>query len=329
VKAIVLQNRQARVEEAPDPVARGRDVVVKVMATPICGSDRGAWLGAEPARYAGHEGAGLVVSTDRSSLLREGDRVALNPLAGCGECAYCRSGRYIFCQSMPACGTHFAQYVLKPDFVCTPLPEDIGWDTGSMACCALGPAFSALKRMGLSAFHTLLITGLGPVGMGALAIAKFLGARVVAVDTVPFRKNMAAGLGADLVLDAADPGLLPRIREAARPGPMIRAFDASGSAAAERLCLDAMEPGGVVAFAGENHSELAVRPSQDFIRKGLTLLGAWHYDLSDREAMIALLRRSPLVPRLVTGVFGFSRAQEAFETFMGGQACKVVLHPWE
>jgi len=329
MKRLVLQDKKAWTEDVPDPVAEGCRVVVKIEATPICGSDKGAFYHSEPIRGAGHEGSGVVVSTDKSTLLKEGDRVILNPLAGCGICIYCRSGDYIFCPDMPAFNSHFAQYVAIQDFVCTPLPEDIPFDVGSMACCALGPAFSSIKRMGLKAFDTLLITGLGPVGMGAVTIAKFLNARVIAVDVLPYRRKMAEDFGADIVLDAADPDILTKIREGARPGRMKHAIDASGNPTAERLCIDAMEAGGTVAFAGENQNDFTIRPSPDFIRKGLTLFGAWHYNLMDKEQMLTILRRSPLVPKLITHTFGFTNVQEAFETFCGGDACKVVLHPWE
>ena len=329
MKSLVLQNKKVWVEDAPVPVVSDGYVVVKVMSTPICGSDKGAYFSNTPARWAGHEGTGVVVDAGKSSILRIRDRVVLNPLGGCGTCVYCLTGRYIFCGNMPECATHFAQYLRVHDFVCPVLPDDISYDTGAMACCALGPAFSAIRRMQLTALNTLLITGLGPVGMGAVAIAKFLGARIIAVDAVPFRKKMAEDFGADVVLDAADPDLLAKVRDAARPGRLLHALDASGNSYAERLCINAMEPGGMVAFAGENHSELAVGPSHDFIRKGLTVFGVWHYDLSLWEEMKVLLRRSPLVPRLVTHTFGFSQAQEAFDQFMGGDACKVVLHPWE
>ena len=329
MKSVVLQNKKAWLEDVPDPVAQDEYVVVRVESTPICGSDRGAFLSEKPVYGAGHEGAGIVVDVDKSTLLKKGDRVVLNPLGGCGVCSYCLSGSYIFCQNTPPFYSHFAQYLKLQDFICTILPEDISYDLGSMACCALGPAFSAARRMDLKAFDTLLITGLGPVGMGALCVAKFVGARVIGVDAVEFRKNMAAELGADLVLDAADPDILQKIREFARPGRMQRAIDASGNAAAERLCIDAMEPGGIVAFAGENNKEIPIRPSADFIRKGLTLMGVWHYNIHDREQMLAMVRRSPLIPKLITHTYGFTQVQEAFEKFNSIDVCKVVLHPWQ
>ena len=330
MKSLVLANKKAIVEEVPDPAAEKEWVIVKIESTPICGSDKGPFFGTEPVRNAGHEGSGIVVDAGESTMLRKGDRVILNPLSGCGHCELCLTGNYIYCTEKPPFGTHFAQFVKVQDFVCTVLPDDISYDTGAMACCALGPGFSSIKRMNLRAFDTLLVTGLGPVGMGAVVIAKFLGARVIAVDTVPFRKKMARDVfGADVVLDAADPEIEAQIREAAKPARLIRAIDASGNPAAERLCINVMDGGGIISFVGENHGEIPVSPSKDFIRKGLTLMGSWHCNLNDRAEMISLLRRSPLVPKLVTHTFGFSRVQEAFEVFVGGDACKVVLKPWE
>lgn len=329
MKSLVLHDHKAWVEDVPDPKAQREWVVVKIEATPICGSDKNAFFSETPVRTSGHEGAGVVVDAAGSSVLKNGDRVILNPLSGCGECELCLSGNYIYCENKPPFDTHFAQYVRVQDFVCTKLPEDISYDLGSMACCALGPAFSSIRRMGLSAFDTLLVTGLGPVGMGAVSIAKYLNARVIALDTVPFRKKMAEEMGADVVLDAADPDVLAQIKEAVRPGRMLHAVDASGNAKAERLCIDAMAPGGHVAFIGENHSEIPIRPSEDFIRKGLTLLGSWHYNLHDREDMLTMLRRWPRIQNLITDTFGFSQVQEAFDKFVGGDTCKVVLHPWE
>lgn len=329
MKSLVLHDSKAWLEEIPDPKAHDNWVVVKIESTPICGSDKGAFLSASPIRGAGHEGSGIVVEVDKSSLLKVGDRVILNPLSGCGECSLCRSGNYIYCQNKPTFFTHFAQYVLVQDFVCTILPEDISYDIGSLACCALGPAFSSAKRMNIRAFDTVLITGLGPVGLGAVTIAKFLNARVIAVDTLSFRKELAEKNGADLVLDVNDPDLRAKIREATAQSPLLKAIEASGNPAAERLCLDMLAPGGMASFIGENHKEFPIKPSDDFIRKGLTLIGSWHLNLNDREEIYTLLRRSPVIGNLITHVFGFSDVQKAFDKFMEGNTCKVILKPWE
>lgn len=329
MKSLVLGNNDVRIENVPDPTPSGEWVVVKVETSPICGSDRAAYESNVPIRDAGHEGAGVVVATNGSNLLKEGDRVILNPLSGCGSCSLCRSGNYIYCENKPKFYSHFAEYVLVQDFVCTKLPDDISYDTGSLACCALGPAFSSIKRLEVKGFDNVLITGLGPVGIGAVAIAKFMGARVIALDTVSFRKNLAKEMGADIVLDAADPDITDLIKEAKADNPLLKAIDASGNPRAERLCIDALEPRGMVSFIGENHNEIAIRPSEDFIRKGLTLIGSWHLNLGDRDEVYSILRRSPVVNKIISHSYGFSQVNEAFEKFMSKDVCKVLLKPWE
>jgi threonine dehydrogenase-like Zn-dependent dehydrogenase len=328
MKSLVLQNRKVWAEDVATPVPERDWVVVKIEAAPICGSDKGAFSSEKPVRLAGHEASGVVAETAGSSVLKKGDRVILNPLSGCGKCYLCIRGDYLYCPVKSASATYFAQYARIQDFVCTLLPDDISYEIGALACCTLGPAFNSIKRMGLKAFDTLIITGLGPVGMGALTIAKFMGARVVALDTIPFRKKMAMELGADAVIDAADPDAKRMIAEAVAPGVATRALDASGSHAAQRLLIDAMAPTGIVAFVGENEKDLSVSPSKDFIRKGLTIIGTWHYNIHDRENMLSVLRRSPILPKLISGIYGFSKAQEAFDRFIGGDVCKIILNPW-
>ena len=329
MKSLAIQNKKVWLEDVADPTPHGSWVVVKIESTPICGSDKNAYLSEKLVCDAGHEGSGIVVATAGSSLLKEGDRVILNPLSGCGECRYCRSGHCIYCPNKPKWHTHFAQYVLVQDFVCTKLPEDISYDIGSLACCALGPAFSSMNRMNVRAFDNLLITGLGPVGMGSLTIAKFLGAHVIAVESVPFRVAMAKEMGADVVLDPRDPDIMKQIRAAQGNAPLLKAVDCSGNAAAERLCIDALEPLGMLSCVGENHKEIPIRISEDFIRKGLVLMGNWHCSTNDFEEMYAILRRSPVVSKIITHRFGFSQVQEAFDKFMTGETCKVILKPWE
>ncbi len=325
MRRIVLHKGTARIEECPDPVPGGEWVVVRVRVSPICGSDRKAFLSDQPVRTAGHEGTGEVAAVDGSSRVRVGDRVVINPLSGCGRCRECRTGNYILCKSKPAWETHFAEYVRVQEFVLSPLPDDISFRRGALAGCALAPAFNAEKRMAVGAADTLLVTGLGPVGLGAVVIGKARGARVVGADVEPYRRELALRLGADAALDAGDARIRELVADAAAPGGPTRALDASGNAAAQRLCLDALGPGGMAAWIGQNREPVPVNPTADFINKGLTLLGAWHYNLNDWDEMAELLRRSEKVEEIITHEYPLSSAQEAFDVFVSGKAGKVFL----
>lgn len=329
MRGLVLGNGKAWVEDAPDPTPDDDWVIVKVHSSPICGSDKGVFCSEKPSRLGGHEGSGEVVAIDKATRLKVGDRVVLMPLAGCGRCEMCWRGDYIYCRNKPPVQGHFAQYVKAREMALPLLPDDVSYDIGSLACCALGPAFDALKRLEVSGFDTLLITGLGPVGLGALTIAKFRGARVIATDVQPWRRERAREMGADEVLDAGADDLLEQIRDITDGRGPEKAIDCSGNPEAERLCLDSVCERGRIAFIGENQGELSVLPSRQFIRRGLTLLGAWHFNMNDYPDMLKILRRSPVVPKLISHTFSFDQAQQAFETFFSGKAAKVILKPWE
>lgn len=328
MKQVVLGNERAWLEDAPDPEPSGEWIVVRMTRTPICGSDMYAFRARETIYGGGHEGVGEVVAVDGARHRRPGDRVALNGSSGCGTCQSCLAGDYILCTAKPPFSGHFQHYVRIQEWLCMPLPADISWDLGALMGCGLCPAFEALKRLGVTAFSTVLVTGLGPVGLGAVALAKFLNARVIAADVEPWRRQRAEEIGADVVLDAAAEGVLAAVRDLTEGRGVPAAVDCSGNPAAERLALDALAPRGRLAFVGENLGTIEVSPSNDLIRRDVEIHGAWHFNLNDAHHLVTFLRRFPQAGKLISHTFGFTQVQEAFDTFASRQAAKVLLDPW-
>lgn len=324
MKRLVLGGEKAWSEQAPKPEPEPGWVVVRPTVLPICGSDIGAFVQPGEHRYAGHEGTGTVEAVAPGSRFEPGDRVAIGPSTGCGECAYCRSGSYIYCADRPEGGSHFAEYVKKQEFILARLPDDVSFEAGSLVGCALGPATSAMRRLEVGAHDTVMIAGLGPVGLGATAVATFLGARVAVVEPEPYRIALAEELGAHDAFDPTTGDPLDWVRDLTGRG-VTCAVDCSGSAEAERLCVDAVAPLGRVAFLGENAGQIEVSPSRDFIRKGLTVIGSWSMDLGDYDRMFDLLRRKPETQSIATHVYPFEEAQAAFEKFLTRQTGKVLL----
>jgi threonine dehydrogenase-like Zn-dependent dehydrogenase len=221
-----------------------------------------------------------------------------------------------------------AQYLLKPAWLLPAIPEDVSYERASLACCALGPSFGAFQAMGLSAFDTVLITGLGPVGLGAVVNARYRGTRVLAVEAVPWRAARAREMGAE-VLDPREPDVLDRIRGLTDGHGVDCALDCSGNVQAERLCIDAARRKGKVAFIGECREPLSIGVSPDLIRKGLTVIGSWHYILGDFPRVMQVIRESPLIELLISHVIPMSRIQEAFELSASHECAKILLKPWE
>jgi len=316
----------------PEPVDDW--VLVKVRAIPLCTDYKGWEAG---TGYSGHEAAGEVVAVGPySTKVSAGDRVVVMPGAPCGKCELCVRGEYIHCQDWLDChhytgleqgeDTH-VQYLLKQDWVLARIPDGVPYERASLACCGLGPTFGALERLGAGAFDVVLVTGAGPVGLGGIINAKFRGCRVISVDRIRYRMELAAQLGADLVLDAGDPGLNDKILRYTKNKGVDIALETSGSNGGARIGLNAARRHGQMAFIGEN-GKIEVHVSDDLIRKGLRVYGQWHYNINGIPKIMEVVKNSPALDKLITHQFPMTRINEAMELCASHQCGKVIVDPF-
>ena len=316
----------------PVPIAGPDWVVIKVETTPICTEYKSFEAGGTSFDL-GHEAAGEIVEVGRKGRWKVGDRVLALPLMACGACELCQMGEYIHCLdrlSYAGFQGTYAQYHAKPEWGCFPVPEDISTESASLAVCGLGPSFGALQRLDVTRFDTVLITGLGPVGLGGIINAKHRGARVLAVDSHPYRKGLAAKLGADFVLDPTDDDIRDQIQELTSGRGVPKAVDCSGNPAAHRLCIDAAATLGKIAFVGECTQPTTIRISPDLIRRGITLIGSWNYNLQDVPLLMQVIRQErSRIQDFVTHRFPLRQAQQAWELQRTGNCGKILLQPWE
>jgi threonine dehydrogenase-like Zn-dependent dehydrogenase len=335
-RVAIVGKRKAGLVEAPTPEPREDWALVKVHAAPMCAEYK-SFLKGNGAAPMGHEAAGEVVRVAQPCGVEPGERVVVMPTYPCGRCRLCVAGDYIHCQNghdfeeftgSPEGSGTMAQYVLKPAWLLPRIPDGVSYEHASLACCGLGPSFGAFQGMGLTAFDTVLVAGAGPVGLGAMVNARFRGARVIVTEPVPWRAERAAQMGAGAVLDPTAPDVLSALMELTGGRGVDCAVDCAGSVDAQRLCIDAAAPKGRVAFVGECREPLGLRASPDMIRKGLTLLGAWHYNLADFPRVMQVIQESPLIDLLISHVMPMSSVQEAFELSASHQCAKVVLQPW-
>jgi L-iditol 2-dehydrogenase len=335
--AAITGPRQCEIREVPDPIVTGEFVKVKLLSVPMCTEYKMYETGGEHA-CLGHEAAGEIAEIAGSTLRRVGERVVVMPQSPCGACDLCVRGDYIHCQDtvnmLQACGSPtgiatYAQYCLKQDWLCLPIPDDISMDHASMACCGLGPSFNAMQRMQVDAFDTVLVTGLGPVGLGAVVNGVVRGARVLAVETNEYRADLARRIGAADVLDPRDPDVLAQIRSLTGGKGVDKALDCAGVAPAQRLMVNAVRRRGQVAFVAEAQ-DFTFQISNDFIRKGITVHGIWHWNLTDTPRMWDTIRRAKdLLDIQITHRLPMSQAKEAWDLQLAGQCGKIILHPWD
>ncbi len=330
----ILAKSRAGLTEVPPPAAQGSTVVVRVTAAPMC-TEYHSFIEGSSTLPLGHEAIGTVVDAGSSSMVSTGDRVVAMPLNGCGRCPTCLSGHYIVCEragnlvpsDQPEPGT-MAEYIAKPDWLLVPVPADIPDVHAAMACCGLGASFGAVQRLALRPTDTVLVTGLGPVGLGAVINARFRGSRVIAVDHNEYRAELAIRLGADVVIDPAEDDPRLRVRMETAGAGVDAAIECSGAVGAQRLCIEAVRRAGQVAFVANSRQTLPLVVSEDLLHRSVTLFGSWHYNLSDAQSLMEQIQRTPKqLDRLVTHIFDMAQAQEAFELQVSGQCGKVVLIP--
>ena len=315
------------VEEFPDPEPGYGEVVValNLKASCLCRSDMSLYygepvLGKAGSFIPGHEPCGVVKTVGEGvENLEEGDRVAIYLGIGCGHCQHCRSGYIVFCEQFKCIGFHadggHADLIKIPAENCLKMPEEMSFVEGAMSTDKVGTLYYAQKRLGVSGSDTVAIFGQGPMGGSGVAVAKALGAEVIAIDPIDQRLQLAKKVGADYIINPNETDPLREIKRITDGLGADIAIDCSGSPKAENSALDCVKKGGAVAFIGESKST-TVNPSDQFIRKQLKVIGSWYFPIwmYDEIARLIVRKKLPLED-LITHRFRIDQAQEAYDTF--------------
>lgn len=281
-----------RVVEAPTPIPRKGEVLVAVKASGICGSDKWYWSVPGPTdSVAGHEVAGQVAAIGEGvQRLQVGDRVAVNNVVGCGSCPECREGRFVRCPHWD--GTRdvnhgLSEYIVAPEANCMRLHDSISYEAGCLIFDNWGTPYGGVERAGVNADDEVLVSGCGPIGLCAVVHAKIRGARVIAVDPLPYRREAAIAMGADAAV-APDDDIAARIKQLSSPnGPSV-VLECSGSGKAYLTGLSALRVGGTFVAIGE-HAHFDFHPSDHLIRKHLNLLGSWYTTMEQGREVQAMM----------------------------------------
>jgi L-iditol 2-dehydrogenase len=334
---IIRSDRRVELIEEEIPKAKGDFAIVKVHTSPMC-TEFYHYRDGTMSVCLGHEAAGEVVEVAIPGKVKVGDRVVVMPGYPCGNCDLCLSGDYIHCENMAepfdssaekTGKATYSQYVIKNNWLLLPIPDVMTYDHASMACCGLGASFGAVNSLGINSSDTVMITGLGPVGLGAVINCISKGARVIGIARNQYRAKLALELGASAVLNPDSANCITQIRELTGGHGADKSIECSGGEIYQRITIDGTRRKGQVAFVGESGS-LNVKVSDDLIRKGLTLNGSWHWNLNlASEIMATIAGCNEQITKMITHTFALTETEEAFKLQLTGNCGKVLLHPWD
>jgi threonine 3-dehydrogenase len=323
-------------EDVPRPEVGHNDVLVRVRRAAICGTDIHIYNWDEWSQKTipvpmtiGHEFVGEVAELGGEVQgLRVGERVSVEGHITCGYCRNCRAGKRHLCRNTKGVGVNrpgcFAEYVSVPAFNVFPVPDEIP-DEIAAFFDPLGNAAHTALSFDLVG-EDVLITGAGPIGVMAVAIARHVGARhVVITDVNDYRLDLAKKLGATRAVNVKH----ARIQDVMGELGMTEGFDVglemSGNAQAMRDLFDVMNHGGRVALLGIPPGEVAIDWSK-VIFKGLILKGIYGREMFETwYKMTSMLRSGLDIRPVLTHQFPFSEYQQAFELMNSGRSGKIVL----
>lgn len=337
-------NRALEFREFPIPEPGQGQVLLRMKASSLCGSDlraiyRPIEQGVGPEAYqgviAGHEPCGQIERVGPGvKKFKNGDRVIVYHIGGCGLCHECRTGWMISCHSTQGRAAYgwqrdggHSEFLLADEKDLVTLPDELTFLDGAMVACGFGTVYAACLRANVSGRDTVLITGLGPVGLGAALLCRAMGARVVGVEAIPERVELAKKLGFESIIEPGDQALFELMPLTNGHGFEV-AIDCSANSGARHLCLEAAREWGRIVFVGEGGT-VQFEPSPLLIHKQLTLHGSWVCSIGQMEDLVELLVRWNLHPEeIVTHRFSLEQAKEAYELFDSGQSGKVAI-VWE
>ncbi len=339
--AIIHAPHDLRIEEAEVQAVGPRDVMVRIRAGGICGSDlhyyQHGGFGTVRIRHPmilGHEIAGEVTQVGAEvTRVRPGDRVAVNPSQACGRCKFCLAGQANQCLDMQFYGSAMRMPHVHGGFrevlVCTeaqavPVPPTVPLQTAAFAE-PLAVCLHAVRQAGSLLGKRVLVTGTGPIGALAIVVARHAGAQeVVATDIIDAPLAIARRIGADTALNTrADPEALSRFK--ADKGYFDTVIEASGSAIALAAALEATRPGGVIVQLGISGGEMTL-PINMLVAKEISLRGTFRFHEEFEWAVGFLATGAINVSALLTEVVPLAEAVRAFELAGDkGRAMKVQL----
>jgi L-iditol 2-dehydrogenase len=326
----------------PDPTIKDDDVLIRVKACGICGSDVQGCTGKTgrriPPLIMGHEASGVVEKLGKYvKVFEEGDRVCFDSTVYCNQCESCRMGYYNRCKKRQVLGVStpdfkrqgaFAEYVSVPWWIVSKIPENLSFVNASL----LEPAsigLHAVNRASMSSNDTVLLIGAGTIGLFILQVAKLKGTgKIIVVDINEFRLNIAKKLGADVIINPSKVRLNEIILQETENNRADVTFEAVGFAKTFQDAVCGTKTGGHLVAVGNLEKNIEF-DLQELVARELSFTGSYASSGEFRDVIGLVASGQINVEPLISDVMPLEKGTQAFERLLKAEEnlIKIVLEP--
>src|SRR3989344_904370 len=336
--AVYYSNKDVRIEERPVPAISDDEILVKVMASGICGSDVMEWYRIKKAPLVlGHEISGIVEKVGKNvKTFKINDRIMVSHHVPCMKCHYCINGHHTACETLHKTNIEpggFSEYIRVPkinvDFGTFRLPEDVSFDEGTFIE-PIGTVVRAQRLANLSKNQTLLVIGSGISGAMHIKHAKSKGVKkIIATDINEYRLNAAKRFGADFVFDARE-NIVEKLREINKGRLADLVIVCTGSLAAAKQALQCVDKGGTILFfAVPKPDEKFEIPINDFWRNEIKIMTSYGAAPDDLKESLEMIKNKKInLNAMITHRLKFDEIQKGFNLVAEAkESLKVIVEP--
>ena len=336
--AVYYNNKDVRIEERPVPAINDDELLVKVMASGICGTDVMEWYRIKKAPVVlGHEMSGVVEKSGKNvKNFKAGDRVFVSHHVPCMKCHYCTSGHHTACETRHKTNFDpggFSEYLRVPkinvEIGTFKLPDNLSFDEGTFIE-PIGTVIRAQRIANLRKEHTLLVIGSGITGLMHIKAAKSKNVRkIIAIDLNEYRLNAATKFGADYAFNAKD-DIIEKIKKINEGRLADVVIACTGALPAAQQALRSVDKGGTILFfAVPRPDERFEVPINDFWRNEIKVMTSYGAAPNDLEESIELIKSKKInVKDMITHKLKFDEIQKGFNLVAEAKdSLKVIVEP--
>ena len=313
--AFHVGRQRLEIREVPLPEIAEDECLIRTNACAICGSDGKWWASEGTNKMQGHESVGTVVKSGKKvNIVKEGDRVVPYVMTGCGTCAFCAQGYYIYCYRITGVTTGFAEYQVFRERYLMPLPGGMCNEVATLIGDTLGTPLRAVRKLELRGGETVVVNGLGPLGLVAVQALSFFGAEtIIGIDVLESRRRLAEELGATVTLDAKQANVREEVFRLTKNLGAHAAINAVNDNEAAAVAFNLLRGGGrlilVAGSCGTYGAQSGIKGQAE-----RQVLGTFYFPRMDYEDNLKIVSGGFInLERLVSHVYPLEKINEAFE----------------